>query len=113
MLQERQWPNRVDNTMEARVSGHSRDAKKGVRNWNWPLTKGVPVCSHKRCMGKMSADKSFPSYKSNPDKFILKNAFHWRMKFHFEGPLTGANIKLAASNTGMSAYRNVDFLGGW
>lgn len=82
--------------MEARVSGHSRDAKKGVRNWNWPLTKGISVCSHKRCMEKVAADKSFPSYKTNNDKFILKNAVHlavhWRMKFHFKGPLTGANI---------------------
>ena len=59
-------------------------------------------------MGKVAADKSFPSYKTNNDKFILKNAVHWRMKFHFKGPLTGANIQLAASNTGMCAYRNVD-----
>ena len=73
--------------MEARVRGHSRDAKKGVYNWNWPLTKGVPVCSHERCMGKVAADKS---YKTNTDKFILKTAVDWRMKFHFKGPLTGA-----------------------
>ena len=75
--------------MEARVSGHSRDAKKGVYNWNWP---GVPVCIRERCMSKVAADKSFPSYKTNNDKFILTNAVHWRMKFHFKGPLTGANI---------------------
>ena len=78
--------------MEARVRGHSLDAKKDLRNWNWPLTKGVPVCGHERCVGKVATDKSFPSYKTNTDKFILKNAVHWRIKFHFEGPLTGANI---------------------
>ena len=78
--------------MEARVSGHARDAKKGVYDWNWPLTKGVPVCSHERCMGKVAADKSFPSCKTNTDKFILNNAVHWRLKFHLKGPLTGANI---------------------
>ena len=63
-LEEQQWPNRIDNTMEARVSGHSQDAKKGVRNWNWPLAKGVTKGV------KVVADKSssVPSYKTNTDQ---------------------------------------------
>ena len=57
--------------------------------------KGIPVCSHERCMDKVAADKSVPSYKLiETDKFLVKNAIHWRMKFHFEGPLTGASRDL-------------------
>ena len=43
-------------------------------------------------MSKVAADKSVHSYKlTETDKFIVKNVVHWRMKFHFEGPLTGAS----------------------
>ena len=34
--------------MEALVSGHPRDAKKGIRNWSWPLT-GME--KYRVCMG--------------------------------------------------------------
>ena len=31
--------SKIFNTVEALVSGHPLDAKKGVRNWSWPLAR--------------------------------------------------------------------------
>ena len=32
--------------VEVLISGQARYAKKGVRNWSWPLTRMVLVCGH-------------------------------------------------------------------